>query len=261
MKIQTLVSTINKDSIDFIEKMNIETDVIIGNQNGQCTELLLHHYDHDVLLFNSNDRGLAKNRNLTINKSDADICVLADDDIEYCSGYSKIIEKAFLKLSDADIIIFNLYEDPIERYVIKKEHRVRGLEFLRYGSVRIVFKRESIVQKVKFDERFGAGGDIPIGEDTIFLGDCLKAGLKIYAHPGYILRLKPSESTWFNGFDRDYFVNKGKMYKRIFGINTELIVVQDAFRHRKQYSTYDSFIEIVKLMNIGKNDFSELQRR
>jgi len=256
MKIQTLVSTVNRDNIDFLKDMKIETDVVIGNQNGQISESVLAYNSQKILLVNSKEKGLAKNRNLTISKSDADICVLADDDIEYCPGYSKTIENAFLKQPDAEIIIFNLYENPIERYVIKDNHRVRGIDFLRYGSVRIAFRRESILGKIRFDERFGAGGEIPIGEDTIFLCDCLRKGIKIYTCPEYILRLKPSESTWFNGYNKEYFINKGKMYKRMFGMCSEIIIIQDAVRHRRQYSSWSGVIGTIRLMNIGKRDFT-----
>ncbi len=255
MKIQTLVSTVNRNSIDFLNQMNIETDVVIGNQNGQCAEALLSYRDHKILLINSKDRGLAKNRNLTINKSDADICILADDDIEYCSTYSKTVENAFLEQPDADIIIFNLYEDPIERYVIKDVHRVRGLDFLRYGSVRIAIKREAILGKVKFDERFGAGGEIPIGEDTIFLGDCLKRKIRIYTCPDYILKLRPSASTWFNGYDKEYFINKGKMYYRIFGRFAWIICLQDVVRHRQLYGNEKQWMVLFKEMLIGAREF------
>ena len=255
MRIQTLISTMNRTDVGFLNSMNIETDVVVGNQNGRDFIEQIELAGRTVYLVNSSGRGLSKNRNITVKYSDADICVLADDDIEYCKGYANIIESAFCTHPDADLIVFNLFENPIERHVIKKTHRIRGLEFLRYGSVRIAFKRDSIYGRILFDERFGAGGEIPIGEDTIFLGDCLKAGLKAYACPQYILSLKPSESTWFKGFDESYFINKGKMYYRIFGRFSDFIILQDAFRHRRMYSKCGNPFRIIKLMKNGKKDF------
>lgn len=257
MNIQTLVSTINRENVSFLESMNIETEVVVGNQNGQESRRQYDIKGHRVLAINSQAKGLAKNRNLTIENADADICVFADDDIEYYDNYSKIIERAFAETSDADLIIFNLYEEPVKRYIIKKKHRVLGLEFLRYGSVRIAFKRKAVAKIIRFDERFGSGGEIPIGEDTIFLGDCMKKGLKIYAYPNYILRLKPSESTWFRGYDETYFRNKGKMYYRIFGLFSEMIIIQDAVRHRKHYSECANPISVIRFMNNGKKEFRQ----
>ena len=120
---------------------------------------------------------------------------------------------------------------------------------------RIAFKRKSISGVIKFDEKFGAGGEIPIGEDTIFLSDCLKHGLKIYASPDYILRLPPSDSTWFKGYDKEYFFNKGKMYCRIFGKLQYLICLQDAIRHRKQYKECASWFKVYQFMLSGAKEY------
>ncbi len=253
--IETLISTMNRNNIDFLTSMNIQSDTIIGNQNGKNDILSLTVNDKNVLLVNSSTKGLSRNRNITIRNASADICVIADDDIEYCSDYVKIIRDAFSKYEDADVIIFNLYEDPIERYVIKKWHRVRGIEFLRYGSVRIAFKRDSISGKIIFDERFGAGGEIPIGEDTIFLGDCLKKRLKIYASPEYILKLEKGESSWFDGYNKSYFENKGKMYYRIFGILYWVICLQDVVRHKNLYRKCGSTKTIFSYMKYGAKEY------
>ena len=151
MRIQTLISTMNRTDVGFLNSMNIETDVVVGNQNGRDFIEQIELAGRTVYLVNSSGRGLSKNRNITVKYSDADICVLADDDIEYCKGYANIIESAFCTHPDADLIVFNLFENPIERHVIKKTHRIRGLEFLRYGSVRIAFKRDSIYGRILFD--------------------------------------------------------------------------------------------------------------
>lgn len=255
--IQTLISTRDQHNINFLDNMNIETDVIIGNQNGGQSSMVIPYHGYNVYLFESTERGLAYNRNMTLEKSSADICVIADDDLKYCVGYSRTIESAFEKYSDADVIIFNLRENPIERYVIKKAHRVRGMEFLRYGSVRIAFRRKSVYGKIFFDNRFGAGSDIPIGEDAIFLGDCQKNHLVIYAVPDYILELPQSESSWFHGYNEAYFFNKGKMYYRIFGWYHWIISLQDLLRHYGKYNTISRIVQF-KLMIKGARKLKEM---
>lgn len=251
MYIQTLISTMNQSSLDFIKSINVETDVVIGNQNGENSIKNYKIGKNKIKVISSSTKGLAKNRNITIKHSTADVCILSDDDVIYIPGYSRIVNKAFESITDADVIIFNIKEDPVVRHVIKKKHRVRGLEFLRYGSVRIAFKKSSVIKKVKFDERFGAGGKYPIGEDTIFLSDCLKAGLRIYALPEYILKIPQSDSTWFAGYTDDYFINKGKMYNRIFGLLTIPMILQDAIRHRKDYCKCGSICHNINMMIIG----------
>ena len=256
--IEVLVATMNRNNLDFLNSMQIHSDIVVGNQNGRSEKIVESINNHRVLLLNSTQKGLSRNRNLTINNATADICVIADDDIEYCSGYEDIISEAFSKNEDADVIIFNLYENPIERYVIKKTHRVRGIEFLRYGSVRIAFRRSAVAGHISFDEMFGAGGEIPIGEDTIFLSDCLKKGLKIYASPEYILKLTESESTWFDGFTKSYFINKGKMYYRIFGCFHLLMSMQDIVRHKSRYKACGDIKTLLSYMNDGAKEYKRM---
>lgn len=258
--IEVLISTMNRDNLKFIENMNIQTDFVVGNQNGLNQTIEITVNGHHCLLINSDQTGLSKNRNLTIQNASAGICLLADDDITYCEGYKEIVLRAFEKHEDADVILFNLHETPTKRYVIRKEHIVKGLEFLKYGSVRIAFKRESINAKVSFDEQFGSGSMIPIGEDTIFLSDCLKKGLRIVAMPDFILSLQPSESTWFRGYDERYFVNKGKMYYRIFGSLYLIISIQDAYRHRDRYGKACKWTTNVRCMIRGAREYKLANR-
>lgn len=253
--VEVLISTINQKDLSFVECMNIQTNCVIGNQNGSDRIRYISYGTLKCKLVCSSKKGLARNRNTTIEHSKADICLLADDDITYVDGYEDIIINAFERHRDADVILFNLYEEPIVRYVIKREHRIKGIEFFKYGSVRIAFRRNSIKNKISFDEEFGAGGKIPIGEDTIFLCDCLRSGLKLVAVPEYICKLNPSDSTWFNGYNDAYFINKGKMYYRMFGCWSILFAIQDAYRHRYRYGADRKWIRNVHLMNIGASEY------
>ena len=257
MKIQTLVSTMNKEDISFLEAMNLKTDVVVGNQNNRQSLKKYCIANKNIIFIESNSKGLSNNRNLTLSYADADICIIADDDIVYCDNYDVLVQEAFENHSDADIIIFNVYEKPTERYVIKKAHRVRGLEFLKYGSVRIALRRSSIINDVVFDERFGAGGRIPSGEDTIFLADCLKKKKVIYAVPDYILYLPKTESSWFKGYDNTYFINKGKMYYRIFGNIAFGVCILDVLKHKSQYAECGNIYCVLKLMKQGISEFSK----
>lgn len=254
LSLQVLVSTMSRNNYEFLKKMNIKSDIVLGNQNGSDEEFIFEDSNRKIECFCSSKIGLSNNRNLTLEKATADICLIADDDIEYIDGYENIVIDSFRKKNDADIIIFNLYEEPIMRHIIKKEYRVNYFNYMRFGSVRIAFRRRSIVDKhIYFDPQYGAGGEIPMGEDTIFLHDCLKAGLKIYAVPNYLLLLKNErESTWFKGYDELYFNNKGKLYYRISEKFSGFFCLQDAFRHRKKYKEYGSWIKVYKDMEKGR---------
>ncbi|HBI60270.1 MAG TPA: hypothetical protein DDY31_03495, partial [Lachnospiraceae bacterium] len=115
MSIQVLISTMDQEDASFLKQMNLQTDAIVGNQNGCDKEVMLLDNGNKIKFICSKEKGLANNRNLTLSKADACICILADDDIQYVNGYAKTIKNAYEKYPDADVIIFNLYEKPQKR--------------------------------------------------------------------------------------------------------------------------------------------------
>lgn len=81
---------------------------------------------------------------------------------------------------------------------------------MRFGAARIAIKRKSISKNnILFHQEFGGGTLHCHGEDTIFLRDCLKAGLKVIAIPEYIAELNDTrKSSWFSGYNRKYFFDQ-----------------------------------------------------
>ncbi len=58
------------------------------------------------------------------------------------------------------------------------------------------------------------------GEDSLFLRDCLRAGMRIYAVPDCIGEEMPRESggsTWFHGFTEKFFKDRGVLYYYLYG--------------------------------------------
>lgn len=250
MRIQVLISTMNRESLDFLDSMNLSSDVVVGNQNGNNHIKTYNKQFGSVLMICSDKRGLSNNRNTTLEHASGDICILADDDLLYEDNYVKIVEEKFKKHPQADIIVFNIKEKIPKRYVINKEHWVGRFEYLKYSSVRIAFKRKSIIDsQIIFDAGFGAGAPVPMGEDNIFLHDCLKKKLRILACPDYLVTLKDDrESTWFKGYDDLFFRNKGKFYKRLNPYLWILLCIQDLIRHNRIYRINGSIIHNLSVM-------------
>ena len=110
MKIDILISTMNifekSEYLNLLEKMNIKNNSIVINQCPESNRLLICIEYGNNKLFSYNEKGLSKSRNKALGKSDADICVIADDDIKYDDKYKEIIEKAYKKYPKADLIAF-----------------------------------------------------------------------------------------------------------------------------------------------------------
>lgn len=237
MGIQVLVAAMNQTDHSLLERMNINTDVIVGNQcdRNEIEEFQFHGYRAKYLNFA--ERGVGLNRNNALMRADGEICLIADDDMRYVDGYEKIIENAFISHPDADVIIFNLKEKNPTRYIIKKEEKVGYLNYLRYGAARIAVKLKSIRENgIYFNQCFGGGTEHCHGEDNIFLTDCLKAGLKIYAVPVMLAELtEERESTWNAGYDDKFLRDQGALFKAISRKYWKLLCLQDALRRSKRY--------------------------
>ena len=250
-EVQVLVAAMNQEDHSLLENLNIQSDVIVGNQ---CKRNEIEQFDwqnHKVIYLNFAERGVGRNRNNSLMRATGDICLFADDDMRYVDDYPAIVKKCFEEHPKADVIIFNLIEKNTKRYIITKAHKVGPLCFLRYGAARIAVRRKKIMEQgIFFNLCFGGGTEHSCGEDSLFLADCLKRGLHVVAVPVFIAELtEERESTWFDGYTDKYFADKGFFYEILLPKYKKLLCLQDAIRHAKEYGR--PWRETYKLM-LGK---------
>jgi hypothetical protein len=88
---------------------------------------------------------------------------------------------------------------------------------MRYGAARIAVRLSSIRNAgIFFNLNFGGGTIHSHGEDVLFLKDCLKHGLKIYAVPYSIAELiENRDSTWFEGYNKKFFRDHAALFQTI----------------------------------------------
>ena len=235
-----------------LEKMNIQTDAIVGNQ---CDRNEVEDFEwngHKIKYLSFAERGVGLNRNNALMRADADICLFADDDMVYVDGYAEKIESAFKANPKADVIVFNLIEKDSERKQITKTQKVGYLNYLRYGTARVAFRLSSVKEQgIYFNQCFGGGTEHAHGEDNLFLTACLNKKLKIYAVPMEIAELKDERpSSWNTGYDDKYLIDQGILYKTISRRWWSLLCLQDAIRRHKAYKR--SIFAAYKLMKKGK---------
>lgn len=259
MTIEVLVATMNQeDDCSLPIDMNIQSDAIIGNQCGRNEIKELEYNGHRIKYVSFAEKGVGLNRNNALMRSTADICVLADDDQIFVDGYSEIISNSFRQNPDADVIIFNLISK--NKFVIKKSHRVRLFNFGKFGSPRIAFRRTSVTKHgIFFNLHFGGGAQYSAGEDTLFLHDCLKKGLKIVAVPYFIAHLtEERESTWFTGYTEKYFSDKGALFQCMSPRWARLLCLQFCVRHRNLFRDKFSWREAYRMAVDGAKEFGSL---
>ncbi len=169
----------------------------------------------DVRVDSFTGRGISQNRNHCLDmlrsadsgSRDAaefeDICVVADDDVRYSAANFRTIVEAFGSHPESDIILFKIATP--EGFPEFKKYSSEPSRILRpvlsgdgyASSIEMTFRYEPVRSAgVRFDESFGIGSraNPSGGEETVFLSDCLKAGLKVLYMPEYIVT-HPYEST------------------------------------------------------------------
>lgn len=253
MEIQTLVAAIDQTDSALAQRMNLQTPALIGNQCGEEDQKRYRINGQTVVYLNSRDRGVGRNRNLLLDHAEGEICVLADDDMRFTDGYPQLALQAFRERPDADLLIFNLLEKNPRRYQNRKTTRVRWYNFGKYGAARIAFRRGALERTgIRFDLRFGGGAEYGSGEDTIFLRSCLKAGLRIYAVPYALAEIdQTAASTWFTGYDKKFFRDKGALYACLYPLLWPLFCTRFLLRYRKKVLRETDFPQAFAWMLAG----------
>ncbi len=260
MKIEVLVSTMNLENPqNLLEEMNIDKTVIINQvQEKKLQDITVG----ENRCYSYQEKGLSKSRNKAIMHSDADICIIADDDLKYEDNYEKIVEEGYKKYPDADIIAFHV--DNVNKKLqkaIRKEGKINFITSMKIQSVQTTFKRKSIIDNsIKFNEMFGAGVELYSGEENIFLSDCIKNRLKIYYIPNKIATIQDNNSTWMKGHDRQYFNAKGATFYAISSTLYCFFIIQYAIRKRKRYKKEMSVLNAIRYMCEGVKKYKKEKR-
>ncbi len=254
---EVLLSAMFLEDENYIDSLNIHTDCVVINQ---CDREDSRQTGHDtpagrvnVTYIETRERGLSKSRNMAISKSTAPVCILCDNDVEYVGDYDRIITDAFEKY-DADVIVFFIKRPERERPVFDRPKRMGYLSVLKIFSPEIAFRSESI-RGIRFNESFGAGAKYFMGEENLFLYDLLKHKKKIMYVPEMIAAVRNEESTWFKGYNRDFFISRGANYaamSRIFSIG---LIIQFALRKTGLYAKDTSLTRALLYMFEGRREY------
>lgn len=216
MKLEVLLSCMNQIDYRIIEKSNITSYATVINQC-DWDQITVLGEDNRIKFIETRERGLSKSRNMAIRNAQQEICLICDDDEVLTSDYNHLILNAFERIPDADIIVFDVRHGKRTR-LGNKVQKIGYIKSLRISSWQIAFRRESILKKdIWFDEALGAGTPSGCGEENKFLWDCIKSGLKIYYVPEEIASMHENDSTWFFGYDEEFFENRGVVTRYIMG--------------------------------------------
>lgn len=220
---------------------------------------------NDITISQINSKGLSLNRNNALMMADADICLIADDDVKYnLQSLYKIIE-IFEKNKDLDIVTGQIETYGSEPEYKKYKTSVRKVSWLNVGSIssiEIAFRTTSVKNyKIRFDENFGLSGKIfNKGEEVIFITDCLKYKLNIKYYPLYIVKHHYQSSGKKNVYDINEVHYWGGLCQRIFGIMAYFFCIMLCFKHYNRYKKCMSPLSYILCFIDGMNIIKAFQK-
>ncbi len=222
MTLQLLVSCVGQDVHALCEKMNIGSDAIIVNQKSAYAEEEFDYKGHKIKALSMDEKGVGLSRTTALQRATADIVLFSDEDIVYSDGYEALVTEQFENNPKADMILFNVKVSEERRtYWTESAHRVHRWNCGRYPAYSIAVRRSRLHETgLTYHLWFGGGAIFSNGEDSLFLNEALKKGLKLLAVPVCIGEEKPREdgsSTWFNGYDEKFFYDRGVLYHYLYG--------------------------------------------
>ena len=261
-KVQVLVACMHQKDDSLYKEMNLQTDVILANQ---CDEFSYSTYKQDdgnmVELISTADRGVGKNRNKALMNACGEYLLCSDQDMIYVDGYDKIIENAFESCPKADIIVFNL--EYLNRFTPARKDdarfkKVHVWNSMRYGTARVAMRKSAIDKHcLTFSTLYGGGAKYSSGEDSLFIREALRKGLKMYYCPVTIAKVKQEESSWFKGYNDKLFIDKGILIANAFPVLKHILIYYFAYGMRNVSEDYN-FLKICKLMRQGIKEFENL---
>lgn len=237
-KLQVLVATMHQSDSSIAEKMNICCDAVLANQ-AHTNSITVERTAQGVRkLITTDTRGVGLNRNIALLASDAELLLLADDDVVYNDDMPRQVCKAFEELPQADVLIFGM--DIVKNgAVVQKRHLPRKKrhvwDSMRFGTYTMAVRRKAILQKnITFHQLFGGGCMYSAGEDSLFLKACFDAGLKVYSHEYVLGTCCKDTSTWFTGYGEKYFYDKGVLVRHLFPRTCYLMAAYFAIRFKRE---------------------------
>ncbi|UAB75816.1 glycosyltransferase [Mesoflavibacter sp. SCSIO 43206] len=264
--LEVLISTMNRNSINFIYKMFEKTElskfnVLIINQTTKDNKLSSKL--PNVRVINSFEKGLSKSRNLALKNAKSKYVVIADDDLVYEKEFYKSILEAFKQNKDAAIISFEAYDDnglPMRKY--PNQSQLHSFETISKVSSREIVINLEVLNKndIKFNENFGLGSLFETGEEQLFAEEvfkhekCVFKKIKIVEHPYFT-------SGRESGSDRLIYARSALFYKR-HGFYSYIKLLHYLFLvfKSKEISTNQIFYKLkIGLKGIAK--YKELLRK
>ena len=254
MTFELLVSCVKKDPHELASQMHIASDAVIVSQKEETDSTEEFELNGNrIKVIRQNNKGVGLSRNTCLENSTADVILFGDEDIVYDDGYMEKVIAEFNAHPEADILLFNVRVCEERRtYWNDSYHKVGRYNCGRYPAYSIA-ARSSVLKMsgVKYSLLFGGGAKYSNGEDSLFLMDCIKKGLRVFADTAVLGEEVPRPSTWFFGYTDKFFYDRGVLYTFLYGQAAWLWGIRWLLKMQSQYSKNYTFKEAKKMLFLG----------
>lgn len=263
MTFELLVSCVKKDPHELVEIMKIRSDAVIVSQLEEAdSEEVFICGENRIRAIKSRTKGVGLNRNTCLELSEADVILFSDEDIVYDEDYAGKVMKEFADHPGADVILFNMRVSRERQTYWNEGYKKVGLyNSGRYPAYSIAARASAIkMAKIKFSLLFGGGAKYSNGEDSLFLRDCLKAGLNLLATPVVLGEEVPRPSTWFSGYNDKLFYDRGVLYHFLYGGSAWLWGLRWVTKMRYDYVRDYPYKRALEMLFMGIRDRDRVDR-
>lgn len=237
MTVEVIVATTQQQDYTLHNKMSINGNAIICNQTTSEEVRTIVNGSQRIRYISTMTKGSSSNRNMGLLRASDEILLFADDDVVYHADYEEKIRTAFRDNPNADVIFFNMkiVGGTRKESALKRRQRIHWLNAFKFGTVRIAIRRKSQQKSnIWFNLNFGPGSLYPMGEDSLFISDCLKKRLRLIAVPIEIGTVHQDSSSWFCGYNRQYFQGKGILFAAISKRLYPFFIMHHTLKHSKK---------------------------
>ena len=254
-RLEVLVASMHQEDLSLVDKMNIGCSIVIANQHDRNEIIVEQREGRSVKMITTTTRGVGLNRNIALMASTAELLLFADDDVTYYEADLQGVCKAFDELPEADVIMFSV-DNSRRGKVYESVHmpikKLRWWNSMRYPTYVIAIRRSVLLKhNITFNQLFGGGCPYSCGEDSLFIMECFKKHLHVYSH-NYVLGVSCKDSsTWFSGYNKKYFHDKGVLFSFLFPKLKWIMIPLFAVRMKIRLKPDLSLGEIYRLMRNG----------
>ena len=205
-------------------EVNLPHEIFISIQNpGNIKYELPTNFDFRSAT--SNEKGVAKSRNVVLNNTETKYLLFADDEITFLSDGIKAAIAYLEANPDCDLVLAQAIDN---KGILRKSYPRTETKLTRFNSAKaatyeMIIRVESVKNKgINFDENFGAGVENFLGDEYIFITDLLKNGGRALFLP-VTIAIHPEESSGSRWGTESDLRARSQVFTRVFGLSAPLI--------------------------------------